>query len=381
MSILIPQRRPKYEFLAETPKEDGTYDLPYWMTVLAGANATTSQTSGHSFRTGFSLDARARNVGLGWGLSIENARNNRVHWSEIDAVNWTLVNTAIFLGQQRPGPSSNVDSIWLADSSGVAIGTATLAGVAGTVGATSVLSAWLHRLARIPDTITTPPVNCTFEASPGAVSTVPWPIPNWARFETPTFVAAVGNSVIVTPSPTAANRQDAVSICHFQQEEGKYPTSFIPTAGLFAARGADVIQLVGPTTLIEGGFFDLDLLIAPAYAQNEMATGAEHNLLFVDANNRLFLRESDKAVVLRLNAVELAVAGQVWARNSTVRVRARHLAGQSQVEINTATGGGSASGPAQPALVIGGAVYMMGTAAGAEEAADVRRISWHAPRT
>lgn len=155
-----------------------------------------------------------------------------------------------------------------------------------------------------------------------------------------------------------------------QLEPNLYPTSLMPgTAPV--ARAADVAS-ASASVVCPGGFFHARMVVAPIYATAEQE--ADHNLFFLDTNNRLFLRKSDAKVVLRVGGADIASAALSWARNQAISIEVVHSprVGRRLVVNGTTTTGAAASAVSLPATA-----YILGASTGSEEAAALHAISFH----
>ena len=56
-----------------------------------------------------------------------------------------------------------------------------------------------------------------------------------------------------------------------------------------------------------GGALDVELRVAPTFAHDEQGA-EEYNVLYIDGENRLFLRRADHALVLRIGGVDVESA-------------------------------------------------------------------------
>jgi hypothetical protein len=201
----------------------------------------------------------------------------------------------------------------------------------------------------------------------------------WHRIEAVATYSATNATATIVPCNASATSQGKVDAAWLQLEDGLYPTSAIATAGAAAARAADVLSLSSPSTIAPGGFFDLDLTFAPHFATAEQ--GVDLNLFYLDASNRVFLRQSDAKIVLRLAGANNAVSSALtWSRNQALRIRARHTPREQVLEVFQATSGnGAASASVAAAISLPATAYLLGSSTGAEESSDLRAVRFSRP--
>jgi hypothetical protein len=176
--------------------------------------------------------------------------------------------------------------------------------------------------------------------------------------------------------------QACVHLWGEQIEYGRYPSSNILNVGTQLTRAADVLTVGTPTNVAPGGFYDVQMVVAPNYAQNEPA--ADHPWLFFGAGSQLYYKQSDSKLYLQVpGAADIASGALTFARDTGLRVRATHRKGGRRLQVwNDATGASIYdSGPqaAASALSLGANVGVLGGASGATECADLRSMTVFRP--
>lgn len=428
-------------FFAGDPGADG-FNLPSGVAITCATTGRTSQTSAQTLRTGFGANAaRARSVnGAVWGLSVERAATNRNPLS--DAFTWTTSNATV---THVAGPSGATEATRVADADAVNLGFVFTAWTGATIGQPGCMSAWLTNgvitsgaatqssvnsnsgqriadtdvqttIAAASDGLNLPqttisvadtaafPASGTLNVTTGAgVQTVAYTgktsttftgcsggtgtmntggivyLSLWHRGDNVANYTATGANVSVIPCDAFATAQGKVDAAWVQIEDGKYPTSAIPTTGAAASRAADVLSLSSPSIIAPGGYFDMLKVFAPHYATAEQ--GSDHNLLYFDANNRLFLRQADSKLVLRLGGANNTVSSALtWSRETPLCIRARHTPREQVLEVLGATAGnGVASAAAAAAISLPATAYLCGSNTGAEECSSLYAVQFQRP--
>ncbi|MRG92535.1 hypothetical protein GF068_11430 [Polyangium spumosum] len=156
----------------------------------------------------------------------------------------------------------------------------------------------------------------------------------------------------------------------------KYPSSYIPTLDMERTREADVLSIIAPTDVAPDGFFHVKIRFAPNYATGENFEN-EHDLLFINADNRIFFRFSDNKIVFKIEKDDLVSASLTWIREQPIDVEAIHA--PSGRKLIVSGGGGSFSGPALAPVPTNNPFYLLGRSAGAQECADLRAIMFYQP--
>ena len=149
-----------------------------------------------------------------------------------------------------------------------------------------------------------------------------------------------------------------------QQESKLYPTSFMGSDNATFTRRADRLQAAG-AAISPDGFFRVTLKYRPHYAQNE--TAADHNLLWFDEGTRLFFRQSDQKLVLRIFGDDLTSAALTFARHDELLIVVEHTAAGRRIVVN----GTETTATALPTFSVPEFAYILGSATGSEEGADL----------
>ncbi len=197
----------------------------------------------------------------------------------------------------------------------------------------------------------------------------------WKRFDRTCALTGAGNGHWI--QRVSGNHKGLY--CYLQTEGGKYPTSAFPAAAANASRAADVLSVASPSNIAPGGFFDIDLTVAPNYTNAEQAV--DHNLIYFDANNRVYVQQSSSKIVLRIGGADVLSSALTWSRETAIRVRAKHTARGRQLVITGATTGNGDTGTQSPssAISLPATAYLLGISTGAEESSDLRDLFIYRP--
>jgi hypothetical protein len=359
-------RVPREAWYATTPQSDGTFALAPWMLISCVTPSRTIQTSAQTIRGLFGSHApRARNVGTGWGLSVEEARTilgptGAVFGPGVTAVGApTIVDPAgtymaaqiDYDGSDAPG-SDHIAATYVTPS---------------VLNERYVTSAW-ERTPSQPFVI-----QGQLEPSAPLLATERAP---WALFTT----GAVGDGatplVAHLASPPATNLPFTLYSAFSQVEQGGvFPTSFLATGA--GVRDADILR-IDPTLALVNGFYDLSLLLAPNWGSLEKP--GQSVLYYFDVANFVYYDAADQMMYLRSNGGNFGVGPLVWSRNQEIRVSVRATANGRRVSVEGATSGnGEVVIPAAaiPIAVPGGA-FCLGDGT-VSISADLRAIEFFQP--
>lgn len=339
--------------------------LPSWLTIQCATTGRTSQRSASMLKTGYGANAaRARNVGSGEGLSVESARTNLITGPTDGA---TL--TAFGVG----GSVTSVNS--LGDPAGGNGATLLGYGAAGNNGAYTqpltqlainhggVNSFWLMN---VSGTLTIQ----AYDVQAGAFSFTKTTTANWARYD-----GLCGNVHALTTVLGIGNQNSGAGVAGTSrlwgwqvEQDASYPGSLID-----GARAQDILT-ADPASVAPGGYFNLDFTIAPNYAQSEFT--ADHNLVYFNANNRIYVKQSDQTFRLRLGGSDTASGALTWARDDAMRVQARHSEGGKRIVVskNGTVVYDSGLLAAASAITLPGSVGVLGDTTTTTESADLRSL-------
>jgi hypothetical protein len=276
------------------------------------------------------------------------------------------------------GPDFGADAAAaLTDTSIIAVGQAALALAGVAVGTTHSLSAYLRAV----------DLQNLFGASVSTVSigggpsfNVPPSQPDWTRFDAAAVNTLAGPTALLQPDSSAAASLGSAKFDWIQYEPGTYPTSPILTTGAAVTRLVDTLTMPDPTQILTNGRWSIDMHWRPHYSDTEMTV--DHNLVFFSATHRLFLRQADKKLVLRIGAADITSAALTWSRHQQLHVQAESTVFQRFLIVDGATTGngvtlaGTAAATPSPAVV----GIMGDPATGSEEASDLQCFSIFDPR-
>lgn len=359
------------EWIAVEPDPaSGAYALPPWLRLESPSSDKTVQTGPHTVRTGFGPDAaRARSVdGVRWGLCVEAARRNRISDARLSGAGWSMADMGMI--EVAVGPDGT-DGAGLVTDSDPALAARALGAFEAEPGAPTTVSAWVSSGGTQAVIDAQPLVD-----SPAAV--IP-PGTEWTRVSLTDEEDVMGSTVVrlfpanAAPEDTGSAIFDLVSV-----ETGRYPSSVILSSGGSALRAPERLVVVSPAEMIPGGWFRARMTIAPHYASGEEAS--DHDLLFVDAQNRLFVSEDDSALVLLSQGQEVLRTGALaWARDEALEIEISIApSGAELVVRGDSIGTFSVRGTA--AAWPTGALILLGDILGSQEGADLRAVSFLVPR-
>jgi len=351
------------------PDVDGLIALPWWMTISCPTAGRRVQISPTTIQINFAQNtARARNVGNGWGLCVEPARENLV--TTQDFLAWSTTG-ALAVADGMTDPAGGDQAYDLFDNNAVAEASA-FRSIPYTTAA-HCISCWT-RVAGVP------PTNYA-RIEPGdttdAIAAIDMPSidADWVfRSTAGNAVAGAGNLAMIPRRITGADVGSLIVYAP-QVELGEYPTSSILTTGTAATRAADVLALPFPQHVAEGGFFTMTMVVAPHFAQDEM-NGVDANLLYFDGSNRVLM--NDGGVLLLVDGdIAGGHAGLEWERNQVLTITVKHQPGGVEITVSGATvGDGTTSSAAYPAIELPATAYLLGSPAGADHALDLHSLTF-----
>jgi hypothetical protein len=369
------------EWRATEPTADTGYTLPTWLQIECGTGDRTSQWAPDMIKRPFaSHAARPRNVGTGWGLSVESRRRNHLEYSDSwDGPNWDDPAPASAMTKVlgNPDPAGgNVAARF--ESSGMqrSVQAAVPLGYASAWFVGDNDASLAHFVVSIGD------LGWRYRTLSG--------LPNWNRVSLGSgsgefFLDTIGDlqsSAAPIPSPTTIHAYGAQ---HETDGNGilvKYPSSYIPTTGKNRLRSEDRLASNRAQELIPGGYFHAIVKFAPNYAWNE-GTSLFHHVLFVNSTNAVRI-ELDKGKVTLLgtgNGLSGPTSGALtWLREQELTVEIVLAPKYRMLSVSGADEGNfSVSDTADTPWPSNGNVYILGDTGGAQECADLRYIGFFQP--
>jgi hypothetical protein len=166
-----------------------------------------------------------------------------------------------------------------------------------------------------------------------------------------------------------------------QAEQAAYPSSYISTGDTSIKRDTERLYSNDTAKLMPNGYFKMTMKVAPNFAMSdtlkEQSVG-EYNLLFLEPNSRLYLKESDRKLYLELEKVDVSSDPLSFTREQELTITVEHREGMSiSLTVEGAKDGngtftGEVAGPVNTGLPL----YILGKDAGAEECSDLRFIQF-----
>src|SRR5690606_19537935 len=162
------------------------------------------------------------------------------------------------------------------------------------------------------------------------------------RSDTDTLAAQVTEARL-WPRETPTSDTGACRYWGIQLETGAYVSPF-------HAGTCEPGSLFAPTeALIRDGFYRLRLTCWPGYANGE--TAADHNLIYLDDDNRLYFRQSDQKMVFVVAGDALESSALTFSRWQELTITIEHSTNRRRLIVSGATSGdGTTSGDPLPAL-------------------------------
>jgi hypothetical protein len=350
---------------------DGVISLPAWLTITCATEDRTARIGTSAVRSDLGADA-ARAARLddeeGWALLVEPATTNLItshdlrSWSLSSADGEIVVSTA---------PDGSTAYLELSDMSEGQAADLALTMSPGVQTGWRTTSLWLWLLAPTP---TQGGAQMLVSGQTPSVDIVVTALDDdWTfRAESAEVTVAGDPSFVQLWSRNEPVDTGAARFWGMQIEGRRYPTSFIAES-----RAADVLSIADPTVVTRGDhYFDVTIVYAPGYAHDE--TAGDHDLIFIDANHRLFFRASDQRIVLRLGGIDLVSEPLEFDRDVELTIRAAHLPSWCQLEVAGAADGNGWTGapPRAPMPALNDPIYVLGDDTGTQEAARLRRLAW-----
>jgi hypothetical protein len=153
-----------------------------------------------------------------------------------------------------------------------------------------------------------------------------------------------------------------------------YPSSVIPTGAASATRNADTLS-GSAASLAPGGYLDWTLQFAPNFAQNEQ--GVDAPLIWLDAQNQVYLRRSDSTIVFEVGGSPLITsAALTFAREQVITVHVVDSPGHgASLSVAGAAAGNGTMSAAASAMSTPAKVYILGDSSGGRECVDLQKIT------
>jgi hypothetical protein len=350
---------------AGTPGSDGTLALAPWLTYECATAETSAQTSLSTVRTRFAAHAprAVSRDGSTWGLLVEPAATNLI--TEQDLAAWGGSVSSI---SSDVAPDGSVGDVIATDGNNTL---QSLTYAAGAFSGVATIGAFVRRR---DDGAGTPRV-FTRDGTGSAITIFGESAAEaWAKMSA--TADHTGANIIVTlrPRGSGAADQGSAGFWAMQFEAGAYPTSFIGADNATFTRAAGSLMALS-SRIAPHGYFDVAITYAPQYAHDEV-TG-EHDLLYVDADNRCYYDGADDSFHLVLDGVEVATVGAVtFSALQELTVTIQHLDSGATLSVEGATTGDGAD-TAAPAARLSPAkfIHLLGNADGAQEGAELYAIA------
>lgn len=349
-----------------------TYMLPSWLKFSSPTEGErTSQVAEDRLCRGYTKDVpRARNVGNGWGLSVEregtNLVRNSARWA-LD-VGWGDGDMDAQTGMQDP--AGGMDATEFASPGGDA-GHFSNYSYDNPQLSGQVASSWLRGSSGVA-----PYAHFRHVIEEGWVDV---DSDQWKRYVIVQNSNKTGDMALETRNkPNGAGvimGPTKVQAFGAQIEASvKYPSSYIPTGSAQVTRLAEVLYSNAPGDLIKGGWLDVEITITPHYRSDQKSE--QHEILYFDDQNRLSI-DMDEKVEFRIANDLIETKAIPFNAEDEVLIIARSTpTGRlltvkvNGVEIESKTGRSEA------AIQSPVNFYILGDGTGAQESADLRAIKF-----
>jgi hypothetical protein len=346
----------------------GLVTLPPWLSIECATTVRTSQADASSvyvFASGEDARGQSRD-GIDFGLLVEPHRTSLTPDDDIKSWDtYTLTNVT-----GVTGPHGSTGPYGHNDVSG-SIEMAILTSGWGTPAVDYyTLSVWTQYLAPFTSNAQLFFQDTTAYSGPQVIVSAAESAWTWHQ-----ATGATGDTTVraFVTARQAAGDTGQLNVWGFQVERAKYATSYmVPAYG--NEREADVLKITDPT-LFEGGWIDLMLDFVPLAASTELDSSAEWNLLWFDANNRVYFDVASGRVSLVLNGSTVATTGAIsWARFDRCKLRVYWAADRWELSVDVAGTIDTQSGiSTNTALTLhaASACYLFGTSAGTEDGVEL----------
>lgn len=367
---------PLLEVSFESEPPGQVFTLPGEMKLTNPTTTRTSQTSPSTLRIDFKKnEARAHNIGLGWGLAIEPMRKNEVQ--QQDLTQWQNLDGATV--SVAFGPHGQNDGAWqIADTSAAHRQYLLLTILTYTPSSPYVVSAWTKMIAPLTSFGL---VNANQVEAMDPIQ-ITAPDATWVH-----RASAVKNGVPKSQAPLViVPRNDdadtgALAVYGVQLEEGRYPTSFIPHGGpsMNGVREADTLTIEKSGTVVKNGTVHVTLTFAPYYAIGEHAS--QHDLVHIGSADRLYV-DFDGSFVWSTSGEPQPLRTKTfsWTRHAAITVVAKATPKGRSLSVSIEGGASDSVSDAHgKPLEPGMKVHLLGGPGGATEAADLRYLAFYPP--
>lgn len=362
-------------WIATAPGSDGTLALPSWLTYECATAETSAQTGPGPARTGFAAHAARAfsRDGVSWGLLVEPSGSNLFGDQDVSGASYSSNETPTVTATTAPDGTL---SAWRVEDDDPTKLEYRQRDNWGTIesGKTYTVSFWKKNLDGTGTQILTvveSGVRTFLTLNAGSAADTDWSRVDATFTATESSAAGAADMRLVPASiASAVNRAEYWAT---QIELRAYPTSFIGSDNATFTREAGTVKALS-STIAPHGHFDLAITFAPLYASTEI--DGEHDVLFVDANNRCFYDGDDDSFHLVLHGTEVATVGPVtFSRDQALTVTARHLAdGCSLTVAGATTGNGTDEAGAVARISPAKHIHILGSSGGAQEGASLQAI-------
>ena len=147
----------------------------------------------------------------------------------------------------------------------------------------------------------------------------------------------------------------------------KYPRPDYPVSNssCAAAKLAATATILSPL-----GWWDNEIVVRPHYAYNE--TTADHDIWYLDANNRLYYQQSTAKMRLLVAGNEVLSTALTFSREQAITIRHWNKpTGKGLIVSGATTGNGSAVGSIECAATLPASIYLLSSSTAAQECASL----------
>lgn len=359
-----------------TPDAAGELELTGWMridcpTAERTAQISTGPTMSATVRKGLGANA-ARAIsrdGVAFALLLEPAAVNLINDQNLS--NYTPTGTPVLSSTTTPAGTTETVEVEDDDVAATERVTQTVATHVGSV--LHTLSAWTWLVA-----ISAGTASLIIDPGPDKPRiNITVPDTGWVfRSNTQVTDAGIGAPDFTVQPVNIPAETATLRAWGMQSEQRAYPTSFQGADNATFTRAADVCRAV-PDVIAPGGRYQMVLRYRPHYSESEQTV--DHNLIYFDDSNRLFLRPTDSKFVLLVDGAELASAAVTFSRFQTLTITIEHSETRRRLLVAGATtGNGDTVGAATAAITLPlGWAFLLGGPSGSEEGAELVGLDFH----